>query len=239
MRMPSAQGVDPAVGLSRLNSSVKLVQAKILAVCDDSGTTTLNYERRVVGWDVPLNNSFRKALSSPQAATVDLPRLVDGFFTQVRERLKTDDTEPSAFKRFLQLLTAHFDTGNQGQGFAKIHSYGVPTNTGFASYIRCGKYLFSVIQGALKVFKPGDAIAIEYIRSSVSQPYPSLMPTLFPGALTTAVEPYSTVLAMWQAFDVLAANKTPAINGERVQAHSTDGTISCSTNPFASQQYSI
>ena len=145
--MPFAQGVDPAAGLYKFISSVRLVQAEILAVCDDSGTISLNSARLVTGWHVPLHKSFRRALCSPQAASSDLPRIIDGFFTAVRLHLEIDDTGPSAFRRLLQSLTARFDTGDQGQGFKKLPAYGVPTNTAFSTYLRCSKDLVAIAQG--------------------------------------------------------------------------------------------
>ena len=62
------------------------------------------------------------------------------------------------------------------------------------------------------------------------------MPTLFPGVLMTVTEPYLTVQTMWRAFDVLATNKTPAINGEGFFAHSDGGTTSYSSIPPPAQQ---
>ena len=149
-RMSFAQGVDPTAGLYKLISSLRLVQAEILAVCDESGTISLDSARWVTGWHVPLHKSFRRALSSPQAASSDLPRIINGFFTAVRLHLETDDTGPSAFRLLLQSLTARFDTGDQGQSFKKTHAYGVPTNKGFSTYLRCGKDLVAIVQGTEK-----------------------------------------------------------------------------------------
>ena len=55
-------------------------------------------------------------------------------------------------------------------------------------------------------------------RSGVSRQYPALVPTLFPGALMNAAEPYSSAQTTWTAVDVLDTNKTPAINGESFYA---------------------
>ena len=48
-RLPFYSGVDVATVLGRLLSSVNLVQAEILAVCDETGTFSLTSERRVTG----------------------------------------------------------------------------------------------------------------------------------------------------------------------------------------------
>ena len=99
---------------------------------------------------MPLHKSFRRAMSYPQAASLDLPRVIDGFFTAVCLHIVTDDTRPSAFRLAFQSLTAHFDTEDQGQGFKKLHAYGVPTNTGFSTCLRCGKDLVAIVQGTEK-----------------------------------------------------------------------------------------
>ena len=41
-----------------------------------------------------------------------------------------------------------------------------------------------------------------------------LMPTLFPGELTTRERPYYTLASMWTVFAILKHNTTPAINGD-------------------------
>ena len=41
------------------------------------------------------------------------------------------------------------------------------------------------------------------------------MPTLYPSDLATAPSPFVSIDAMWLAFQVLATNKTPALNGEK------------------------
>ena len=52
------------------------------------------------------------------------------------------------------------------------------------------------------------------VRMAVNEEYPSLMPTLYPGVLTTVLRPFGTMDAMRLAFETLAKNKTLAINGE-------------------------
>lgn len=106
----------------------------------------------------------------------------------MRQHLETDDTGPSAFKRLLQLLTVHLDTGDQGEGFIRRHANGVPTNTVLTSYLRCVKYIIPIIHGTKNLSKPSDAIVIESIRSSISRHYPALIPALLPGVLMTTPE---------------------------------------------------
>ena len=79
------------------------------------------------------------------------------------------------------------------------------------------------MQGTEKVFKPTDAMVAEYVRSSVSQQFPALMPARFPGSLMTKPEPSATVQDMRTAFEVLATNKTPAISGDKFHARTNCG----------------
>ena len=49
------------------------------------------------------------------------------------------------------------------------------------------------------------------------------MPTLYPGRLMAVPQPFATVADMWSAFEVLATNKTPAINGQHYYATFSGG----------------
>ena len=237
-RLPPPPGVDVATGLGRLLPSVKLVKAEILAVCDETETSPLTSERWVMGWDVPLHKRSRKALTSAQGNTSELPRLIEGCFRQVRNHLNHDNKGPSAFKLLLRLLTSHFDTGDQSLGFTQLHSYGVPTNTDFAVFFRGAKDVVSIVQGTERIIKPTDAMVVEYFRLRVSQQFPALMPILCPGSLMTTPEPYATVQDLWTAFEVLATNKTPAINGNKFPARTSCGhTTYSSTNPAPAQRH--
>ena len=42
----------------------------------------------------------------------------------------------------------------------------------------------------------------------------NLMPTLYPGVVAVEPTPFGALGALWLAFQILAANKTPAINGD-------------------------
>ena len=50
----------------------------------------------------------------------------------------------------------------------------------------------------------------------------------------TVLQPFTMVTEMWSAFEVLATNKTPAINGQRYHATFADGhlTYSALTPPL-------
>ena len=49
----------------------------------------------------------------------------------------------------------------------------------------------------------------------VNEQYPDCLPVLYPGALATAPKPFGSLDAMWLAFQGLATNRAPAVNGSR------------------------
>ena len=82
---------------------------------------------------------------------------------------------------------------------------------------------------------PGDAVVIEVERTSHSQQFPSLTPVLYPGELMTAIKPFASVSAMWQAHQMYATNNTPTINGEKYYYFtSTGGNPTFSSSPSSS-----
>lgn len=233
-RFPFPANVDVAVSLGQLFASSKLALGDILVMSDDSEKQAFDRPPWVVGWDGPLQKIYRKSLSSPQVASSPLPRLIDEFFDQVRRELTINTAGPSAYRKLLSLLTAHFDDGDQGRAFEQLHTFGVPDNTEFGRFLRAFKQRVSIVQGTERVFKPSDAMVIEVARGVVSRQYPSLMPTLYPGRLMTTPDPFRTVEEMWAAFEVLATNKTPAVNGSRFHAVSSGGHTTYTSSPTSS-----
>ena len=51
---------------------------------------------------------------------------------------------------------------------------------------------------------------------AVNEQFPTLMPKLYPGSKAMDPKPYASFDAMWKAFNDLAHNKTPAVNGEPI-----------------------
>ena len=162
------RGVDVATGLGRPLAIVKMVQAEIFAVCDETGVSSLTSERWVIRWPTPLYKIFRRTLASAQGNTSELPGLIDGFFVQVRNQLEQDNKGPSAFTLLSRLLTPHFDTGNQSLGFTQLHSCGLPPKTHFAVCFRRARYIASITKDTENMFKPTDAIVVEHVLSSPS-----------------------------------------------------------------------
>ena len=53
------------------------------------------------------------------------------------------------------------------------------------------------------------------MRLSVNDPFPQLMPSLYPGKLATRLQPFDSIDATWLALGTLANNKTPGINSAK------------------------
>ena len=230
-RLPFPANSNAAVYLGMFLASVKLAMREILTNCDESGKQSFDTPPWVKGWHRTLHECFRKALGYPQVMASPLTRLIDDFFVQVVQELGIDGTGPSAFRMLLQLLTNHFDDGDQGRAFRQLHSFGVPSSTDFSTFLRAFKERVSLAPGTEKIFKPSDAMVVEIVRGVTSSQYPSLMPTLYPGRLMTTPHPFATVADMWSAFEVLATNKTPAINGQGFHATSSGGHSTYSSSP--------
>ena len=150
--------------LGQFITTCNLVLGGILGLCDDTEKQSFDRPLWVVGWDAPLQKCFRKALSAPQVMKSPLPRLIDDFFVQLRRKMDVDDSGPSAYKKRLSLLTAHFDDGDQGRAFEQLNSFGVPDLTEFSAFLRAFKQRVTIVQGTERLFKPSDAMVIEIVR---------------------------------------------------------------------------
>ena len=66
-----------------------------------------------------------------------------------------------------------------------------------------------------RVLEPGVEVVLEVVWMTVIEQYPSLMPTLYPGALATVSRPFGILDAMRLAVDTLANTKRPTIYDEK------------------------
>ena len=153
------------------------------------------------------------------------------FLSPSCQELGTDGTGPSAFKQLLQLLTNHVDDGDQGRAFQQLHSFGVRSSTDFSTSLRAFKERVSIAQGTEQICKPSDNMVVEIVRGVTSSQYVPLMPNLYPGHLMTVPQPFATVADMWAAFEVLATNKTLAINCQGFHVTSSGGHVTYSSSP--------
>lgn len=90
----------------------------------------------------------------------------------------------------------------------------MPNGTPFCNFIQEFSVIVSAASGAERVLARGVEIVLEVVSITVNERYPSLMLTLYPGVMATEPQPFGTLDAMWFAFQSLANNKTPSINGD-------------------------
>ena len=122
---------------------------------------------------------------------------------------------PEAFTLFLRLLVAHLDRVDTGEGYTKLHTFRVCNCTPFSDFSREFHVLVTVVTGSERVLSPGTDVVLEVVRMAVNEHFPTLTSTLYPGSKATDPRPFASLAAMWIAFNDVAHNKTPAVNGEK------------------------
>ena len=120
---------------------------------------------------------------------------------------------PEVFTLLLRLLMKHFDRVDTGEGYTKLHTFGVCNCTPFLDFKREFRLLVSTVTGSGRVLSRRTDVVLEVVRMTVTQQFPTLMLTLYPGSKATDSRSYAPLDAMWRAFSALAPNKTPAVNG--------------------------
>ena len=162
---------------------------------------------------VPLQRSFERNITPDKPSTAPLTTsLMDELVAQVSRAFLDGATEPEAFILPLRLPRSYFGSSDWGVGYKKLHTFGVTNGTPFCEFSREFRIVVSAATGTERVLAPGAELAFEVVRMAVNEQYPSLMPSLYPGAIATEPRPFGTWDAMWLAFQTLASNKTPTIN---------------------------
>ena len=136
-----------------------------------------------------------------------------GSRQQVSRVMAGGASGPEAFTLLLRLLMNHFDRVGLGEGYTKLHTFGVCNCTPFLDFKREFRLLVSTVTGSGRVLSPRTDVVLEVVRMTVTQQFPTLMLTLYPGSKATDLRSYASLDAMWRAFSDLAPNKTPAANG--------------------------
>ena len=137
------------------------------------------------------------------------------MFRHVSRDVEEGASGPEAFNLLLRRLMTHFDRVDTGEGYTRLHSFGVCAGTPFCDFSREFRVLVSAVTGSERTLTPGVDVVLGVVRMAVNEQFPSLMPTLYPGPMATGPKPYASLDKMWKAFGDLSNNKTPAVNGER------------------------
>ena len=67
------------------------------------------------------------AITPDKPSTADMTTLIDDFFGQVSRDIKEGASGPEAFTLLLRGLMTHFDRVDTGEGYTRLHSFGVCT----------------------------------------------------------------------------------------------------------------
>ena len=201
----------------------------IFDVADSTGTVTMDSPVWVFGRHAPLLKLTKAAINANHDDTHDLHRLVDDLFLQIQERLSSGSGGPAAFKILLTNLADYFDQAPRGFALETLEKFGVRTETPFLPYLRALRVVVASTVEKGGPLAPSATMAIELVRIRTAQQYPTLMPTLFPGARATREQPYASLALMWTAFADLKHNTSPAINGDVFCFRATGLEPSCST----------
>ena len=79
----------------------------------------------------------------------------------------------------------HLDRIDTGQGYIRLHDFGVCTGTPFCDFSREFRVLASAVTVNERTLAPGVDVVLEVDRMAVNEQFPSLMPTLYPGSMAT------------------------------------------------------
>ena len=131
---------------------------------------------------------------------------------KVSRDVKEGASCPEAFTLLLRRLMTHFDRVDTGEGYTRLHNFGVCTGTPFCDFSRDFYVLVPAVKGSERVLAPGIDVVLEVVRMAVNEQFPTLMSTLYPGSMATDPKPYTSLDKMWKAFGDLANNKTPAVS---------------------------
>ena len=97
----------------------------------------------------------------------------------------------------MRLLMTHFDRVDSGEGYSKLHNFGVCTGTPFCDFSREFRVLVSAVTGSERILAPGMDVVLELVWMAVNGQFPTMMSTFYPGSMATDPEPCSSLDAMW------------------------------------------
>ena len=95
------------------------------------------------GWHLPLHKAFMRAIIPDKPSTADMTTLIEQFLRQVSRDVEEGASGPEAFTLLLRRLMTHFDRVDTGEGYARLHSFGVCTGTSFCDF--CRKFLRAIV----------------------------------------------------------------------------------------------
>ena len=76
-----------------------------------------------------------RVFTPDKPSTADMTTLIDEFFRQVSTDVEEGVSGPEAFNLLLRRLMMHFDRVDTGEGYTRLHRFGVCTGTPFCDFI--------------------------------------------------------------------------------------------------------
>ena len=120
-----------------------------------------------------------RAITTDKPSTADTTTLIDDFCRQVSRDVEGGASGPEAFTLLLRRLMTRFDRVDMGEGYTRLHNFGVCTGTPFCDFRREFRVLVSAVSGSERTLAPGVDVVLEVLRMAVNEQFPSLMPTLY------------------------------------------------------------
>ena len=138
----------------------------------------------VDGWQTPLHKALHRSIRRRDPdVTASLMQIFDSFFAALEKDGAAGRGGPALFADLERRIISYFDKSDQASAIKRLSSFAVATDVAFADYLRDFKLLVSGVTGTGRQNGPSDAMCQTYVRNSIAQQFPTLMPPLFPGAL--------------------------------------------------------
>ena len=144
---------------------------EILICSGDRCTEGLNSPSWVPYWDLPLHKAFTREITPDKPLTADMITLIDVFFWQVSRDVEEGASRPEAFNLLLRRLMTHFDRVDTGEGYTRLHSFGVCTGTPFCDFSREFRVLVSAVTGSERTLAPGVDVVLEVVGMAVNEQF--------------------------------------------------------------------
>ena len=119
--------------------------------------------------------------------------LIDNFFGQGSRATDGGASGSEAFTLLLRLLVTHLDWVNTGEGYTKLHAFGVCDGTSFSDLSREFRVLVSPVTGSERALSPGTDVVLDVVRMAINEQFPTLILTLYPGIKATDPRPYASL----------------------------------------------
>ena len=126
--------------------------------CDDRCQEGVRASTWVTGWNHPLRLAFSRAITPDRPTTARMAALIGDFFGKVSRAMDGGASGPETFTLLLRLLVTHFDRVDTGEGYTKLHTFGVCNGTPFSDFSREFRMLISAVTGSEHVLSLGTDV---------------------------------------------------------------------------------